>query len=206
MCRPSAFDLLHCSGHPFRCYQCHLTLHSTEVATLHSLLDSLSKELVEIKAQLPCNSQTSDQSGPTSVLPLPSGSSFATAPNPTLPLVLRHEPTVPPQSDSSNNTEQVRSNQVHQDSKFNIVMFGIAESPPGTSRSDHVEKDERSITQAIQKILPTFSQLLMHDCYWLGKYNPLKSQSCPILISLARVNDVQLISTSSGHCGVTREA
>ena len=84
-----------------------------------------------------------------------------------------------------------------QDRKFNFIIFGIAECPPGTTRKDRAEKDENSVTKAVQKIIPTFSSLSIRDYYRLGKYDSSSVRPRPILVNLSRANDVESVLA---HC------
>ena len=152
----AAFDVLHRSGQPFKCYQCQLSSHAVEIATLHSLVDSLSKELTEVKSQL---SVVNDQ-------PLPSDSyvarsiNIASQPSSPIPAASVQPPQNPQAASPINNSNghpNIQSS--HQDRKFNLVMYGIPESPSGTLRSHRVESDEQSATRAIRKIVPTFTHL-----------------------------------------------
>ena len=90
------------------CYQCSLIKHKDEIANLKLLIQSLSKEVSEIKNKMPepniipkANAKSTQQKSANKQTPK--------APNPI---------------SQTHNTER----------NFNIVVYGINESPPGTSK------------------------------------------------------------------------
>ena len=77
--------------------------------------------------------------------------------------------------------------------KFNIIIFGIDECQKGMPRSERLRMDEASIVHHIQKIVPSFNVLSIRDSFRLGKYCVSNDRPRPILATLARSSDVELI-------------
>ena len=75
------------------------------------------------------------------------------------------------------NPSQHPTTQSQNDRKFNLVIYGIAELPPGTSRHECVTKDTEEVTNIFEKITPSFSGFTLKDCYRLGHYKKNQSSS-----------------------------
>ena len=83
------------------------------------------------------------------------------------------------------------------DSKFNLVIHGIAELPSGTSCHEHVSKDNEEVTNILEKVIPRFTGSTLRDCHRLGCYTKNQSRVCPILAKLSRVLDVANIHSNN---------
>ena len=183
-----AFDLIHDSDEPFYCFPCSMASHAAEIKELRALVASLSNELADLKSIIspsnlaPANSRpmysevtqsrVSTGEGTTSPHSIPS---VPMVDNPAL-IPPRHPPRV---------TASER--------KFNIIVFGVPECPKGTSRLERVSQDEAAITQSIQLQVPSFRSLSIRDCLRIGKYSESSDRPRPILVTLNKVADVNLI-------------
>ncbi len=74
--------------------------------------------------------------------------------------------------------------------KFNVVLYGVAECPPGTSKSARLEADLAGVVSVLSTLDATIQPQSIEDCYHLGKFNPLRSKPRPILVSFIRTTDV----------------
>uniref|UniRef100_A0A1X7V5X7 Uncharacterized protein n=1 Tax=Amphimedon queenslandica TaxID=400682 RepID=A0A1X7V5X7_AMPQE len=78
-----------------------------------------------------------------------------------------------------------------QSRRFNIVLSGIDEHPPGTPRSVRLSRDVASIFSVLDKLVDSLSDQSIRDCIHLGKFRTTGSR--PILVTLNRVSDVSKI-------------
>uniref|UniRef100_A0A1X7THX7 Uncharacterized protein n=1 Tax=Amphimedon queenslandica TaxID=400682 RepID=A0A1X7THX7_AMPQE len=78
-----------------------------------------------------------------------------------------------------------------QSRRFNIVLSGIDEHPPGTPRSVRLSRDVASISSVLDKLVNFLSDQSIRDCIRLGKFTTTGSR--PILVILNRVSDVSKI-------------
>jgi len=79
-----------------------------------------------------------------------------------------------------------------EEKKFNIVMYGIKESPPKTSKSDHLENNLQSINNEFTKVELPIQASSVKDCFRLGKYKSNASCPRPILIKFLRSTEASL--------------
>ena len=75
--------------------------------------------------------------------------------------------------------------------KFNVVLYGVDESPEGTRKHVRVTHDHDSVVEVVQTLDSSLDQQSIRDCFRIGKYS--KEKSRPILIKLARVQSVTSI-------------
>ena len=84
-----------------------------------------------------------------------------------------------------------RENQ--QKRRFNLVIFGVDECPKNTPRLARISQDETSVTECFKKLVPSFLQESIRDCFRLGRYSENSAKPRPILISLTKTSEVELI-------------
>ena len=75
--------------------------------------------------------------------------------------------------------------------KFNVVIYGVDESPEGTRKHVRVAHDHDSVVEVVQALGSSLDQQSIRDYFRIGKYS--KEKSRPILIKLARVQSVTSI-------------
>ena len=59
--------------------------------------------------------------------------------------------------------------------RFNLVLYGVQESPEGTNLYDHATKDLKDSAIIFSKILPSITDQAIRDCVRIGKYSPAKT-------------------------------
>ena len=78
------------------------------------------------------------------------------------------------------------------DRKFNIVMFGIKESPPKTPKTERLEHELQCITNAFANVDLPIQANCIRDCIRLGKYKPEAPKPRPILIKFLRASEATM--------------
>jgi len=79
------------------------------------------------------------------------------------------------------------------DKKFNIVVYGIDESPPNTDRPSRLQKDIKNVLTAFTPILTTLEPNAIKDCSPLGKFNPNGTRPRPLMVKFLRSIDISSI-------------
>jgi len=79
------------------------------------------------------------------------------------------------------------------DRKFNIVVYGIDESPPNTNRPSRLQKDIKNVLTAFTPIVTTLEPNAIKDCFRLGKFNPNGTRPRPLMVIFLRSVDVSSI-------------
>ena len=79
------------------------------------------------------------------------------------------------------------------DRKFNVVVYGIKESPTGTQRSSRTKSDIDSCVNILNKANGDISDLSIRDCLRLGKFNSSRTKPRPLLVKLSRAFDVATV-------------
>jgi len=69
------------------------------------------------------------------------------------------------------------------DRKYNIVVYGIDESPPNISRNQRLQHDTNVVGKVFESIKVIVEPSLILDCYRLGKFNPQRGRPRPILVN-----------------------
>ena len=78
------------------------------------------------------------------------------------------------------------------DRKFNIIMYGIKESPPKTSKADRLDHDLQCIVIAFAEVEHTVDISSIKDCFRLGKFKHDAQRPRPILIKFLRSTEVTM--------------
>jgi len=84
------------------------------------------------------------------------------------------------------------------DKKFNLIVFGINESPPNTPRLQRLKSDLDQLITVFKSINAPTGANSVKDFYCLGKYNPAQSCPRPILVKFLRTIDVTTILSNRG--------
>ena len=74
-------------------------------------------------------------------------------------------------------------------------MHGIKESPPKTSKPDHLENDLQSIANEFAKVYLPIQACSVKDCFRLGKYKSDATSPRPILVKFLRSTEATLALT-----------
>ena len=75
--------------------------------------------------------------------------------------------------------------------RFNLVLYGVQESPEGTNLSHQIESDNQNALTTLRKINPSITDLSIRGCFRIGKFLPTKTR--PLIVIFLRVQDVCLI-------------
>jgi len=163
----SVFDFLTQSEIPFHCPHCTLQNHTTEIAKLKEVVNSLTEIInkLTVASAKPATSQSCN--------------------NQTIP-----QATQPPEE------LQIKTSNTHKqaiaDQKFNSVMYRVKESPPNTNRSARLDHDLTNITQAFSETEVPLERNSIKDCHRLGKFNEKANKPRPILVTFLRSGDASL--------------
>ena len=79
------------------------------------------------------------------------------------------------------------------DRKFNILVYGIDESPPITDRSSRLQNDIKNVLTVFNPIITTLEPNAIKDCFRLGKFNPNSTRPRPLMVKFLRSIDVASI-------------
>lgn len=154
------------SQQPFYCLHCTLTSHKQEIDLLTKEVKSLTDKLNSLLPTLAANNTSQNESQVQPSISQPNG---------------------------KNQSEPVRSDPQSSDRKFNLVIYGINESPSGTKRSDRVKHDVDSSVTILAKINNSINPTSIRDCFRLGKYKQSQGRPRPILLKLNRAMDADTI-------------
>lgn len=170
---------------PFFCYCCYRVRKEEQLSLLESSIQALKAEILELKK---CSSAVvpSPPSEDTSNLPqhfsAPSQQNYASV-------------TVSNMGESAVHLtpDTHRTTEFHHDKKFNVVLYGVEECPPRTSKADRFESDLASVVSVLSTIDSNIQPQSIKDCYWLGKFSPQETRPRPILVRMIRISDVSKI-------------
>ena len=84
-----------------------------------------------------------------------------------------------------------RSGHSYGERRFNLVLYGVRESPEGTNLYDQIKSDNQNALTILHKINPSITDLLIRGCFRIGKFSPTKIR--PLIVVFQRVQDVCLI-------------
>jgi len=87
---------------------------------------------------------------------------------------------------------------MNSDRNLNIVVFGIEESPPQTSRFDRQKHDLSKILNSILCIDSSFSAASIRDFYWLGNFKHNAPKPHPIPVKFLRMFDAKMVLSNRG--------
>ena len=161
----AAFAVISSDSHPFYCPNCRLDRQSQEIADLKATIQQLTETVQTAKNNLPA---------PTCIQ---AGTSYAA-------VTAASAPASPP-------TTTHGDQHTRPDRRFNLVIFGIKESPKGTKRHIRSADDIKAATSILSSINPSISEFSIRDCYRLGKYS--EDRHRPVLTTMNRANDVSSV-------------
>lgn len=82
------------------------------------------------------------------------------------------------------------------DKKFKFIVYGIEESPKGTSRGLQNRHDLDKVSTIISNLESTITSQSVRDCGRLGRYNEQRSR--PVIVHLNKADDVTTIISKRG--------
>jgi len=148
---------------PYLCSYCTFTNQSTEICNLKETVKALIIKIAELEGAKEPSLSSQAQSGGTPPALTEPKSSFKNAP--------RSQPIAPPER------------------KLNVVVYGLEENPPNTTRQDRLQMDVKSAVSVFSKLEDPIDGNSIKDCYRLGKYNTQASRPRPLLIKFLRYSD-----------------
>ena len=171
-----AFLELKESSKPFVCQYCTLEWQANEISELKKLVATIQADISQLKI-----SKTSQSNSITPVLP----SQNQQLPRPS------YASSVQPRSASTNQPIKRSSNKPASDRKFNIVMYGVRESPQHANRHAQLTSDVEAAASTLQTLDSKVTESSIHDCIRLGKYD--SSRNRHLLVKLTCTRDASSI-------------
>ena len=165
------------SSSPFICLHCTQKEHADEIKALRSKLESALAQ-VQLSVSSTQNGVSSADHRSQSLDDHPQSQS-----QPASPIS-----TTPNPSNRSKNSKR----QANPERKFNIVIYGLKESPKGTPKYNRICNDVKSVSETINFLCPELTEQSVCDCVRLGKYSIERSR--PVLVKLARSCDRHKLS------------
>ena len=170
------FDILsNESKEPYRCCHCIFTHQRDEINILKQLVESLTEKISSLESN---NSITSNSTSKTPNL-IEANHSITTSETP----ISNHNHLRTPSSGL------VEPPKAKSDKLFNVVMYGIKESQPNSSRATRLKHDMEAMQNVLTNIDPALSKSSIRDFHRLGKYNTSNPKPRPILIKFLRTFD-----------------
>ena len=161
------------SKDPFHCPHCQLKNHSDEITKLKTTIASLTETVNLLQSSLK----------PTPEQPVASKQADVLSKVPIVETNQSHFiPVKSPTITSPNSTDR----------KFNIIMYGIKESPPKTSKAVRLDHDLQCIVNAFAEVEHTVNISSIKDCFRLGKFKHDAQRPRPILIKFLRSTEVTM--------------
>ena len=179
------------STDPFYCYICLSSLFFEQTKLLKAQIDSLSKELAEVKANQATPSTSSSQNSST---PLYSAVVSGNLPGDPLqagniPVSTNNQGVPSSRNQYSLNPPPVASSRHLVDKKFSLVFYGIPECRKGTKWIDRCKHDLDIVAGITSDLVENIQADSIKDCVRLGKYSELR-RSRPIMVKFNRFADV----------------
>ena len=84
------------------------------------------------------------------------------------------------------------------DRKFNVVNYGIKESPKGSAKHDRIESDLQRVCSVLSKLNNNIQQQSIKDMHRLGKFNPTADCPRPISVKFSRAVDTTNVLANKG--------
>ena len=178
----AAFQAVSNSGGPFLCPHCVIAQQSKEISVLKDSVAVLSCDVQALKEML--DSLTVDNrliaadesSGEPSVLPLRTHSTHNS---------YTHAGSHSNDSHGLSSYRYGPSRNGVSDKKFNVVLFGVSESPHGTPRNTRNLQDLNSVISVLSDIEGDSNiTCSVRDCQHLGRYNFSSIRPRPVLVTL----------------------
>ena len=160
---------------PFLCVFCMLKAQSDEITNLRATIDDLKNSIAKLTLSKVQGSKIQITPKNTTV-----STHQTTATNVTSIKTQARRPTDESLSSSS-------------DRRFNLIVYGIAESPPNTPRLDRLKSDLDHLIEVFRSISVPIEAHAVKDFHRLGKYKPTQSRPRPILVKFLRTIDVTTI-------------
>lgn len=142
------------------------------------MIQNLSKEVSEIKNKVPESKDSHNKSQAN-----------------TSTTQQRSANKQPPTPKTLNTTPQAHSTERN----FNILVYGINESPTGTSKCNRVKDDLEKLLPSISKADATITSKSIKDLHRLGRYREDQDRPRPILVKFLSALDANNILLNRGN-------
>ena len=94
---------------------------------------------------------------------------------------------------------------MNSDRRYNVVLYGIKESPVDTSRAKRQEHDLKNILFIFTEIDKPLSSSSIRDFYRLGKFKESSKDPRPLLVKFLRAFEASIVLSSRRNDKSTRE-
>ena len=171
---------------PFLCIYCMLKSQSDEICALQATVKEMEKTLALIQTSTVTNSNRNnhdytEQAWVSVTRPTVSEANCNSA----------FQAVTGSNSTRSHNPGTAQRNiNSESDRKFNMIIHGIPETKPGTSKMARFQSDLKSVGSIVSGLNSGVSELSLRDCFRLGKYKKDLQKPRPILAKLNRSTDV----------------
>ena len=88
--------------------------------------------------------------------------------------------------------------QMVSDRKFNVVIYGIKESPPNTPKATRLNCDLENLHRTLSNMDSSLNTSCIQDFHRLGKFNATNSKPRPLLVKFLRAFDATLVLSKRG--------
>ena len=103
------------------------------------------------------------------------------------------ESVAPQQNVNSNKTPRPKPSPAVPDKRYNVVIYGINESPKDTARSERQKHDLNKLLNILSDIDSSLTGASVRDFHRLGKFKPSNTRPRPLLVKLLRTFEASLI-------------
>ena len=154
---------------PFFYPHCHLSIQEHQLQELKSTIESLSKEVSELKAGTPQSKENNNPPGSTQL------SQQTTQPASDIS-ISPHTNRASKITATTTNKSNKAVYKAQKDHKFNVVIYGIKECTSGTPRKQRLNHDLDNVTSIVTQGENSINPLKVsiRDLLWLGKYHDLQ--------------------------------
>ena len=185
----SHFKRLTSSSSPFVCSACSQTLQEAKVSQLLSEVADLKAQIASLQELLlsaNCRCDAHD-GGPLSDQHQPgeAGEDQVSEDSQGWSSVVKRN--LPPSAPKQRGATKLHG-QNHNERKFNVVFYELAECKKGSSRNKRTQHDTSLVSKTIESICSDVPSQSIRDCVRLGKYD--ESRNRPVLAHLNRTCDV----------------
>ncbi len=183
------------SNGSFLCPWCSHERQQEEIISLRNSVDAMRLEIAQLKESLesltstraegnaPCTHIDVQEEGSTTRRP------YATVASSGCPT---HQP---PKLNPSPNPTKPR---YVPDKKFNVILYGVNECPPGTDRLTRLSSDLNNVVAVFSTLDSDIQRHSIKECYRLGKFDPQQEKPRPILARFIQMADVVSILSKRG--------
>ena len=169
-----AFDKLG-ESIPYLCSYCTLNKQYKEICSLKDTVETLTNRIVELESA--CRSNVSQ---PAAAQVIQTQSSVNSTP--VTNKQVTDKSTIPP-----------KPPQITPEKKFNLIFYGITESPVNTPRTNRQQHDLQNILSTLSTIDSSLTSSLIKDFHRLGKFSASKPSPRPILVKFLRTFEVEYV-------------